>query len=446
MPQKPKIIIIGAGLAGLTAALRLYRKAYDVALYEAHDRVGGRVQTVYIKNMDGLYTLAEMGGQYITDGGKAVHILNLISDLGLEIEETLFPPSLWVYHKGSYTDFETLLSSLSWSKDQILEKITTATQTATSMTEVLDLLFPKNCALKTALYTRLKGYEGLDPKDQSIYHNIDTLRCILEGGISTAHNEIKNTLQKIVVQSIRGGNAQLPLKMAEQLKDSLHLNKALTHVSREQDKIKLIFNDKSEALCDKLILAVPTLPLRDIHFEEGLFSEAQFHKICNVQYGKTQKIFIRGDYHHFPHSIITDKQMSFLTQDQKIMQMYCIDNRALTHFEEQRNILERGNASLQLSKEFPREVQDKHFGKYEHSLTKTWTKDPYIKGSYSAYNRALGEDLDRLIKYQNISVKEIFSPLNNRIFFIGEHTTLLEEIGTMEAAVESGERIAQLFD
>jgi hypothetical protein len=31
-----------------------------------------------------------------------------------------------------------------------------------------------------------------------------------------------------------------------------------------------------------------------------------------------------------------------------------------------------------------------------------------------------------------------------KIFFVGEHTTIFDEIETMEAAVESGDRIANL--
>jgi monoamine oxidase len=42
-------------------------------------------------------------------------------------------------------------------------------------------------------------------------------------------------------------------------------------------------------------------------------------------------------------------------------------------------------------------------------------------------------------------VKVLFEPVDDKIFFIAEHATILDEIGTMEAAVESGERIAELF-
>jgi len=47
--------------------------------------------------------------------------------------------------------------------------------------------------------------------------------------------------------------------------------------------------------------------------------------------------------------------------------------------------------------------------------------------------------------YKGVKVKALFEPVDDRVFFVGEHTTILEEIGTMEVAVESRERIANVF-
>ena len=49
-PRRPKrghkVVIIGAGLAGLCAAYELKGLGYDVTVYEARDRVGGRVESI----------------------------------------------------------------------------------------------------------------------------------------------------------------------------------------------------------------------------------------------------------------------------------------------------------------------------------------------------------------------------------------------------------------
>ncbi|AEI89495.1 MAG: Protoporphyrinogen oxidase HemY/PPOX [Candidatus Midichloria mitochondrii] len=45
-----RIAIIGAGPAGLTAAYRLHKANLDIDVFEARDRVGGRVFTVLMEN------------------------------------------------------------------------------------------------------------------------------------------------------------------------------------------------------------------------------------------------------------------------------------------------------------------------------------------------------------------------------------------------------------
>lgn len=42
---KPTIAVIGAGVAGLKAAEVLLKNGYGVVIYEARDRIGGRICT-----------------------------------------------------------------------------------------------------------------------------------------------------------------------------------------------------------------------------------------------------------------------------------------------------------------------------------------------------------------------------------------------------------------
>ena len=57
-----KIAIIGAGLAGLTAAYRLKQRGYQAEVFEARERSGGRAFTYY----DGPY-YEELGGKFILE-------------------------------------------------------------------------------------------------------------------------------------------------------------------------------------------------------------------------------------------------------------------------------------------------------------------------------------------------------------------------------------------
>ncbi len=70
------VAVIGAGLAGLTAAYRLQQRGFDVTVFETRDRVGGRVWTI-------------RKGDYIMDLGAAFYLgtyresIDLIREVGL---------------------------------------------------------------------------------------------------------------------------------------------------------------------------------------------------------------------------------------------------------------------------------------------------------------------------------------------------------------------------
>ena len=60
-----KVIILGAGMAGLVAAYELSKLGHDVTILEARTRPGGRVHTLREPFSDGLY--AEAGAARIPD-------------------------------------------------------------------------------------------------------------------------------------------------------------------------------------------------------------------------------------------------------------------------------------------------------------------------------------------------------------------------------------------
>src|SRR5215218_5686877 len=59
-PQGPRrrVLVVGAGLAGLAAAYELTQAGHEVTVLEARSRAGGRVQTLREPFADGLYVEA----------------------------------------------------------------------------------------------------------------------------------------------------------------------------------------------------------------------------------------------------------------------------------------------------------------------------------------------------------------------------------------------------
>src|SRR4051794_29296085 len=76
-PISQRILVIGAGMAGLTAARRLAEAGRQVLVLEARDRVGGRIRTL----REGDQVL-ELGAEFIH--GHPAELWNLIHEAGLE--------------------------------------------------------------------------------------------------------------------------------------------------------------------------------------------------------------------------------------------------------------------------------------------------------------------------------------------------------------------------
>jgi putrescine oxidase len=71
------VVIVGAGVTGLTAAHRLRESGRSIAVVEARARVGGRVWTDHVDGQ-----LLEIGGQWVSPDQTA--LLETLRDLGLE--------------------------------------------------------------------------------------------------------------------------------------------------------------------------------------------------------------------------------------------------------------------------------------------------------------------------------------------------------------------------
>lgn len=82
----PRIVIVGAGLAGLTAAYTLLNAGYRTTVYEANTRLGGRCWSYNHGEFAG-GQVGEHGGELIDQGHTALR--QLAQDLGLTLDNLL---------------------------------------------------------------------------------------------------------------------------------------------------------------------------------------------------------------------------------------------------------------------------------------------------------------------------------------------------------------------
>ncbi|HXH89249.1 MAG TPA: NAD(P)/FAD-dependent oxidoreductase [Gaiellaceae bacterium] len=81
----PRIAIVGAGLAGLSAAYSLRQAGYTADVYEGSDRIGGRCWTLRGAFPDG--QIVEHGGELIDQSHGAIR--NMAQGLGLKLDNLL---------------------------------------------------------------------------------------------------------------------------------------------------------------------------------------------------------------------------------------------------------------------------------------------------------------------------------------------------------------------
>ncbi len=80
---EPAVLIVGAGVAGLTAAYRLQQAGVPVEVVEASQRVGGRLASV--SQLPDLPNVVELGGEFIDTRHRAVR--SLATELGLTLAD-----------------------------------------------------------------------------------------------------------------------------------------------------------------------------------------------------------------------------------------------------------------------------------------------------------------------------------------------------------------------
>lgn len=113
-----KVIVVGAGVSGLTAAYKLKQAGFEVQVLEASDKAGGRVQSLHSNGF-----IMDLGADVNTSG--YLTYLELTRDLGLESEMSPITRQVGTIVQGKvrYMDTASLWSMATTSTYSLATKL-----------------------------------------------------------------------------------------------------------------------------------------------------------------------------------------------------------------------------------------------------------------------------------------------------------------------------------
>lgn len=443
--MEPRVVVVGAGLAGLTCAYRLSQRRIPVDLHEATDRVGGRCWSG-AGWPDG--QVFEHGGELIEDWQPS--ILALVDELGLELEHRSQDGGAGVLVSGGKPGPMAAVRGLPKVLARIDEELalvgdpTAETPSdearaldATTQSAWLDVNVD-DPILRSTLGRVLAIIDGRSTDDTSALATHALL-----GNLGSSGMELSDLARKGIndLMHVRGGNDRIAKELAARLPNgSLKLNSALGSAARTSDGFRLRFSDGRESDAARVVLATPLPPLRRVDTSGLGLSERLRDAIADMPMGRNTKLVLGFDRRpeHHPNwdghlTFLEDGVAAWSTSsgqegDAGILTLFTEDRRfasSAPHGEPGEVVVRDALGLVDLA------LPGMSGSFNGHASLDSWPDDAWTGGSYSVfapgqYTRfagKLGEEQDGL-------------------HVAGEHTSVGSQ-GYLDGAIESGERVAR---
>lgn len=459
------IIILGAGLAGMTAAYELLKLGYRCTILEARTRTGGRLWSIRNGSSNQetghpLQTASFDNGLYFNAGPSRIphhHQLSLhyCRELGVPIQ---------IYNnvnEGAYY-FSEGSGPLSNKKVRVRE---IHNDVRGYMSELLakaidqgqvDIAMSKEDAEKIIEYLRAEGGLDVDKLYKASARrgyieapgagdkvgtiaNPHKLADILHSGLMDPdfYNVAEYTyeLQMTMFQAV-GGMDNIAKAFEKKLAGNIKLGAEVSSIQNTATGVKVIYKEKQQEKTLEGDLCICTLPLPVLSNINHNFSQEISRAIDFVPYIHTGKIglqfkrrFWEEDENIFGGITHTNNELTqifypsndYLDKKGVLIGYYNFNDKAvkvgqLPHAEREKLALAKGSL-----------IHPQYKAEFEKSFSVSWHLTPYSLGGWALYTS----------ETRNSLYKHLLQPDKN-VYFAGEHTTYLT--AWMAGAFESARR------
>jgi monoamine oxidase len=301
----PRIAIVGAGISGLAAALRLQDSGVSSTVYEADSRVGGRMHSHLWPNGQ----VSEWGGELIDSRHAAMHALARRFDLPLDDLVGAAPPGSEPTYSfgGRYYPFTSASSDFAPVHEALKEDSQTFTWPVAYDSTDAGGIALSDLSLSDWIDRRVPGGHA------SPLGALIDLAYTVEYGGQTSDQTALNLLALLGYQPssgafsllglsderyhIRGGNAQLPMAMAAALTHPVKTGWRLTALVRSSDGTQSLTFDvdgsTTTVSADHTVLAVPLGVLQRLDLSRAGFDDRKLGQIAGMRMGRNSKLHVQ---------------------------------------------------------------------------------------------------------------------------------------------------------
>ncbi len=397
-----RVVVVGAGFAGLLAAYRIAQAGHEVVVLEARDRVGGRVWSQELTSGDPR-SVIERGGEFVLDGYDVMR--TVVAELGLELADM----TMSYYEREPRGAAPTTHQEVARCAAVVAGAAASA-PAGTSLAEVVSRWHGSPAAL-AAYVSRVEVTNGVD------------------AGVlaAAAITDVTAGFARRPSWRVAGGNQRLARGLAGRLGTSVWLGCSVRSVEHYDQGVRVLTGD-GEVAGDAVIVAVPMAVLRDLPFSPafpgsrreawrraGLAHNAKLH-VPLTRPAATSAV------QSVPERFWTWTATDASGQVQPVVHAFGGTQAGLAALAVADGPARWASRVAALRPELPMDV--------DRALLTTWNDDPWAGESYSALTVEVADGDDELIA----------APLG-RVHIAGEHTAGAWS-GLMEGALRSGLRAA----